>query len=342
MPSLLITLVGFLIFLIPPDSGEKVGMGVTTLLSMTVFLMVVAENMPPNSDSVPIIAIYYFSSMLMISLATVAAVFTINLCRKGEEQEPVPEWLKIIFFDIIAKILLIKIKADRSLYLSVKEAFPDNDSVRLQSYSKVKPDREESMISNFNDYLEKTKINPHLELWKVNNESIAKRLSAQSSPIIYNRNNLINNDVISKRSTSSQTRNKKYLNGQSKRIIKKMLSSPINSSKNIETTISINSTIFSNHNAKLDTRVRDGGCSNICNQLNLDTINNYNNRKLLKLIKNLNQNLEKSELKELKNDYKSELKSQWKQLAEIFDITLGYLFLCSTIFMLIYLYDSIK
>ena len=40
LPSMLITIVGYLGFLIPPDSGEKVSMGVTTLLSMTVFLMV--------------------------------------------------------------------------------------------------------------------------------------------------------------------------------------------------------------------------------------------------------------------------------------------------------------
>jgi cation transporter family protein len=129
MPSILITLVGFLIFLIPPDSGEKVGMGVTTLLSMTVFLMVVAENMPPNSDSVPLIAIYYFSSMLMISLATVAAVFTINVCRKGDEEKPVPELLRKIFFDIIAKLLFVKINKDnRDLNLTVKEAFPDENN----------------------------------------------------------------------------------------------------------------------------------------------------------------------------------------------------------------------
>jgi hypothetical protein len=339
MPSILITLVGFLIFLIPPDSGEKVGMGVTTLLSMTVFLMVVAENMPPNSDSVPIIAIYYFNSMLMISLATVAAVFTQNVCRKGDEEEPVPEWLKIIFFDILAKILFIKIKANRNLNLSVKEAFPD---LKSHEYFKMKPAyHDEPIIYNFNGYLEKTKNNPHLEIWKLNHDSIAKRLSVPS-PIIYNRNNLINNDETFKRSTSSQIRNKRYLNAnQSKRIIKNKLNSPINSNKNIETTISINSTIFNNHNAKLDSTVRNGA-SSITNELNLDSINNYNNRKLLKLIKCLNQNLEKSELKELKNDYKSELKSQWKQLAIIIDITLGYLFLFSTIFMLVYLYRSIK
>jgi hypothetical protein len=55
MPSFLITFVGFLGFLIPADRGEKTGVGVTTLLSMTVFLMVIADSMPPNSDAVPLI-----------------------------------------------------------------------------------------------------------------------------------------------------------------------------------------------------------------------------------------------------------------------------------------------
>jgi len=30
-------------------------MGITTLLSMTVFLMLVAENMPPTSDVLPLV-----------------------------------------------------------------------------------------------------------------------------------------------------------------------------------------------------------------------------------------------------------------------------------------------
>jgi len=33
----------------------KVSMGITTLLSMTVFLMLVAENMPPTSDVLPLV-----------------------------------------------------------------------------------------------------------------------------------------------------------------------------------------------------------------------------------------------------------------------------------------------
>jgi nicotinic acetylcholine receptor len=44
--------------MIPADRGEKTSVGVTTLLSMTVFLMVVADSMPPNSDRVPLIGKY--------------------------------------------------------------------------------------------------------------------------------------------------------------------------------------------------------------------------------------------------------------------------------------------
>jgi len=42
-------------FYIPSDSGEKVTMGITTLLSMTVFLMLVTEAMPPTADHLPLI-----------------------------------------------------------------------------------------------------------------------------------------------------------------------------------------------------------------------------------------------------------------------------------------------
>jgi nicotinic acetylcholine receptor, invertebrate len=55
LPCLLITLVALLGFYIPSDSGEKVSMGITTLLSMTVFLMLVSENMPPTSDVLPLV-----------------------------------------------------------------------------------------------------------------------------------------------------------------------------------------------------------------------------------------------------------------------------------------------
>lgn len=58
LPCVLITAVALLGFYMPSDSGEKVTLGITTLLSMTVFLMLVAESMPPTSEEIPLIGKY--------------------------------------------------------------------------------------------------------------------------------------------------------------------------------------------------------------------------------------------------------------------------------------------
>ena len=52
-PCVFLTLCGMLVFLLPPDSGEKVSLSVTMLLSSTVFLLVIADSMPVQSDVIP-------------------------------------------------------------------------------------------------------------------------------------------------------------------------------------------------------------------------------------------------------------------------------------------------
>lgn len=44
-----------LVFCLPPDSGEKIAMGITVLLAFSVFVLAIAEKMPETSDSMPLI-----------------------------------------------------------------------------------------------------------------------------------------------------------------------------------------------------------------------------------------------------------------------------------------------
>uniref|UniRef100_A0A3B4ZCW1 Cholinergic receptor, nicotinic, alpha 7 (neuronal) n=1 Tax=Stegastes partitus TaxID=144197 RepID=A0A3B4ZCW1_9TELE len=55
IPCVLISTLALLVFLLPADSGEKISLGITVLLSLTVFMLLVAEIMPATSDSVPLI-----------------------------------------------------------------------------------------------------------------------------------------------------------------------------------------------------------------------------------------------------------------------------------------------
>ena len=55
-PCVILSLLATFTFCIPPDSGEKISLGITLLLSFTVFQLIVAESIPRRSDSIPIIS----------------------------------------------------------------------------------------------------------------------------------------------------------------------------------------------------------------------------------------------------------------------------------------------
>lgn len=61
IPCMMISFLAPLGFYLPADSGEKVSLGVTVLLALTVFQLLVAESMPP-SESVPLIGERRFAS----------------------------------------------------------------------------------------------------------------------------------------------------------------------------------------------------------------------------------------------------------------------------------------
>ncbi|KAE8295899.1 Neuronal acetylcholine receptor subunit alpha-7 Precursor [Larimichthys crocea] len=68
IPCVLISTLALLVFLLPADSGEKISLGITVLLSLTVFMLLVAEIMPATSDSVPLIAQYFATTMVIGSV----------------------------------------------------------------------------------------------------------------------------------------------------------------------------------------------------------------------------------------------------------------------------------
>lgn len=55
LPCILISSIGVLGFLLPPEAGEKVAVGITVLLSQAVFLLLVGEKLPPSSETLPLI-----------------------------------------------------------------------------------------------------------------------------------------------------------------------------------------------------------------------------------------------------------------------------------------------
>ena len=78
-PNFLIALLAFFSFYIPVECGERISFVITVLLSMTVFLLLVAESIPPTSEAVPVIGMYYTSSIIEVALALVATGISLKV-----------------------------------------------------------------------------------------------------------------------------------------------------------------------------------------------------------------------------------------------------------------------
>ncbi|XP_044873464.1 neuronal acetylcholine receptor subunit alpha-9 isoform X4 [Mauremys mutica] len=88
------------------DSGEKVSLGVTVLLALTVFQLMVAESMPP-SENVPLIGKYYIATMTMITASTALTIIIMNIHHCGAEAQPVPQWARVVILDYMSKIFFV-------------------------------------------------------------------------------------------------------------------------------------------------------------------------------------------------------------------------------------------
>ena len=58
LPCIMLSFVLLMIFLLPAESGEKVSLGVSILVSFSLFLIIVAEQVPDTSDAVPVMGEY--------------------------------------------------------------------------------------------------------------------------------------------------------------------------------------------------------------------------------------------------------------------------------------------
>lgn len=67
VPCVMISMMSVLEFILPCNSGEKVSLGITVLLSLTVFMLVIAENMPATSDNIPVLGESLSSSWTQVN-----------------------------------------------------------------------------------------------------------------------------------------------------------------------------------------------------------------------------------------------------------------------------------
>ncbi|GFO48628.1 neuronal acetylcholine receptor subunit alpha-7 [Plakobranchus ocellatus] len=87
LPVNLVAILDILVFLIPIETGERIGVSLTVLLAQTVYMSITSTYLPTASDSIPLVVFF-------LMIMTIMAVFTVAMCilfawlhHKEEEEQ---------------------------------------------------------------------------------------------------------------------------------------------------------------------------------------------------------------------------------------------------------------
>ncbi|XP_043088030.1 neuronal acetylcholine receptor subunit alpha-4 [Puntigrus tetrazona] len=108
LPCLLLSCLTVLVFYLPSDSGEKVTMCISVLLSLTVFLLLITEIIPSTSLVIPLLGEYLLFTMIFVTLSIVVTVFVLNVHHRSPETHCMPEWVRTFFLDVLPRFLFIE------------------------------------------------------------------------------------------------------------------------------------------------------------------------------------------------------------------------------------------
>lgn len=108
IPCVGISFLSVLVFYLPSDSGEKVSLSISILLSLTVFFLLLAEIIPPTSLTVPLLGKYLLFTMVLVTFSVVVTIAVLNVNFRSPVTHRMARWVRVVFIQFLPKILLIQ------------------------------------------------------------------------------------------------------------------------------------------------------------------------------------------------------------------------------------------
>ncbi|CAH4021223.1 acetylcholine receptor subunit alpha-like 2 [Pieris brassicae] len=112
VPCVGISYLSVLVFYLPADSGEKIALSISILLSQTMFFLLISEIIPSTSLALPLLGKYLLFTMLLVGLSVVITIIILNVhYRKPSTHEMAP-WVRTFFITMLPKLLLMRVPKD--------------------------------------------------------------------------------------------------------------------------------------------------------------------------------------------------------------------------------------
>ncbi|KPJ08870.1 Acetylcholine receptor subunit alpha-like [Papilio machaon] len=108
IPCMGISFLTVLTFYLPSDSGEKVTLSISILISLHVFFLLVVEIIPPTSLVVPLLGKYLIFAMILVSISICVTVVVLNVHFRSPQTHRMAPWVKRVFIHILPRLLFMK------------------------------------------------------------------------------------------------------------------------------------------------------------------------------------------------------------------------------------------
>ncbi|KAL1117524.1 hypothetical protein AAG570_003840, partial [Ranatra chinensis] len=109
VPCVGISYLSVLVFYLPADSGEKIALCITILLSQTMFFLLISEIIPSTSLALPLLGKYLLFTMLLVGLCVVITIMVLNVHYRKPSTHKMAPWIRKLFIRRLPKLLLMRV-----------------------------------------------------------------------------------------------------------------------------------------------------------------------------------------------------------------------------------------
>lgn len=111
VPSTAMCLLAFATFLAPPDGGERISLGVSMVLGLTVFQLLIADTLPTSSKQSPILSNYLSVNFLLSCLVVPFSLININIAYREKRLTLLKyRWIRVLLTEYLPYYMGMTIK----------------------------------------------------------------------------------------------------------------------------------------------------------------------------------------------------------------------------------------
>ncbi|CAF3545324.1 unnamed protein product [Adineta steineri] len=108
IPCVGISLLTFIVFYLPSQSGEKIVLCISIELALTVIFPLLADLIPPTSVMIPLLGKYLLFIMILVALSILNTIIILAIYYREEHHEKrMSVWMRYYFVEVLPPFLLL-------------------------------------------------------------------------------------------------------------------------------------------------------------------------------------------------------------------------------------------